>query len=254
MDVSGIAAIVTGGASGLGEATAKDLAEKGAQVSIFDLNEDKGNQVAAGIGGDFYQCDVASEASVQGALDAAKEKNGAARILINCAGIAAGNRIVGRDGPHSLELYTKIITVNLIGTFNATRLFAVDASAAEPLNDDGERGVVVMTASVAAYEGQIGQVAYAASKGGIVGMTMPIARDLSSRGVRVCTIAPGVLLTPLADGLPEEALDALNASVPFPQRMGHASEYAQLALHICENGYLNGETIRIDGALRMAPR
>jgi NAD(P)-dependent dehydrogenase (short-subunit alcohol dehydrogenase family) len=254
MDVSGIAAIVTGGASGLGEATARSLADKGALVSIFDLNEDKGNQVAADIGGNFYQCDVASEASVQGALDAAKEKNGGARILINCAGIAAGSRIVGRDGPHSLELYTKIITVNLIGTFNVTRLFAAEASNAEPLNDDGERGVVVMTASVAAYEGQIGQVAYSASKGGIVGMTVPIARDLSSRGVRVCTIAPGVLLTPLADGLPEEALDALNASVPFPQRMGHASEYAQLALHICENGYLNGETIRIDGALRMAPR
>ncbi|MBT3553835.1 MAG: SDR family NAD(P)-dependent oxidoreductase [Rhodospirillaceae bacterium] len=254
MDVSGIAAIVTGGASGLGEATARSLAEKGALVSIFDLNEDKGNKVAADIGGDFLSCDVASEASVQGALDAAKEKNGVARILINCAGIAAGSRTVGRDGAHSLELYTKIVTVNLIGTFNMTRLFAVDASAAEPLNDDGERGVVVMTASVAAYEGQIGQVAYSASKGGIVGMTVPIARDLSSRGVRVCTIAPGVLLTPLADGLPQEALDALNASVPFPQRMGHASEYAQLALHICENGYLNGETIRIDGALRMAPR
>lgn len=254
MDVTGIAAIVTGGASGLGEATARGLAEKGAQVSIFDLNEDKGAQVAADIGGNFFGCDVASEASVQGALDAAKEKNGGARILINCAGIAAGSRIVGRDGPHSLELFTKIITVNLIGTFNVARLFAVDASAAEPLNDDGERGVVVMTASVAAYEGQIGQVAYSASKGGIVGMTLPIARDLSSRGVRVCTIAPGVLLTPLADGLPKEALDALNASVPFPQRMGHASEYAQLALHICENGYLNGETIRIDGALRMAPR
>jgi NAD(P)-dependent dehydrogenase (short-subunit alcohol dehydrogenase family) len=254
MDVSGIAAIVTGGASGLGEATARLLTEKGALVAIFDLNEDKGNQVAGDIGGDFFQCEVSDTASVQSALDAAKEKNGAARILINCAGIAAGSRTVGRDGAHSLELYTKIVTVNLIGTFNVTRLFAAQACAAEPLNDDGERGVVVMTASVAAFEGQIGQVAYAASKGGIVGMTVPIARDLSTRGVRVCTIAPGVLLTPLADGLSDESLAALNASVPFPQRMGHASEYAQLALHICENGYLNGETIRIDGALRMAPR
>lgn len=254
MDINGIGAIVTGGASGLGEATARLLSERGAKVAVFDLNAEKGAAVAADIGGDFFKCQVTDEASVQSSLDAAREKNGVARILINCAGIATGSRIVGRDGPHSLELYTKVVTVNLIGTFNMTRLFATEASNAEPLNDDGERGAVVMTASVAAYEGQIGQVAYSASKGGVVGMTMPIARDLSSRGVRVCTIAPGVLLTPLADGLPEEALEALNASVPFPQRMGHASEYAELALHICENRYLNGETIRIDGALRMAPR
>ena len=254
MDINGIGAIVTGGASGLGEATARLLSERGAKVAVFDLNAEKGAAVAADIGGDFFKCQVTDEASVQSSLDAAREKNGVARILINCAGIATGSRIVGRDGPHSLELYTKVVTVNLIGTFNMTRLFATEASNAEPLNDDGERGAVVMTASVAAYEGQIGQVAYSASKGGVVGMTMPIARDLSSRGVRVCTIAPGVLLTPLADGLPEEALEALNASVPFPQRMGHASEYAELALHICENRFLNGETIRIDGALRMAPR
>lgn len=254
MDVNGIAAVVTGGASGLGEASARLLAERGAKVAVLDLNEEKGNAVAGDIGGDFFKCEVSDESSVQGALDAAKDKNGVGRILVHCAGIATASRTVGRDGPHSLELYTKIVTVNLIGTFNATRLFAAEASAADPINDDGERGVMIMTASVAAYEGQIGQVAYSASKGGVVGMTLPMARDLSSRGVRVCTIAPGVLLTPLADGLPEEALAALNASVPFPQRMGHASEYADLALHICENGYLNGETIRIDGALRLAPR
>ncbi|MAF49410.1 MAG: SDR family oxidoreductase [Rhodospirillales bacterium] len=254
MDVNGQAAVVTGGASGLGEASARLLAERGAKVAVLDLNEEKGNAVAGDIGGDFFKCEVSDEAQVRGALDAAKDKNGVGRILIHCAGIATAVRTVGRDGPHPLEVFTKIVTVNLIGTFNVTRLFAADASAADPINDDGERGVMIMTASVAAYEGQIGQVAYSASKGGVVGMTLPMARDLSSRGVRVCTLAPGVLLTPLADGLSEEALAALNASVPFPQRMGHASEYADLALHICENAYLNGETIRIDGALRLAPR
>ncbi|NQV54481.1 MAG: SDR family NAD(P)-dependent oxidoreductase [Rhodospirillales bacterium] len=254
MDVSGHAAIVTGGASGLGAATARLLAKRGAKVALLDLNEEKGNAVAKEIGGVFFKAEISNEAQVQAALDGAKEKHGVARILINCAGIGGAARTVGRDGAYPLDKYVRIITVNLIGTFNATRLFAVDVSNAEPLNEDGERGVVVMTASVAAYEGQIGQVAYSASKGGIVAMTLPIARDLSARGVRVNTIAPGVILTPLADGLSEEALNALNASVPFPKRMGHDTEYADLALHICENTYLNGETIRLDGALRMAPR
>ena len=254
MDVRGQAAVVTGGASGLGAATARILAEKGAKVTLLDLNEQKGTAVAKEIGGVFCKCEVADEAQVQGALEAARAAHGPARILINCAGIGGAGRIAGRDGPYDLKKFTRIVTVNLIGTFNVTRLFAAEASQLDPVTEDGERGVIVMTASVAAYEGQIGQVAYSASKGGIVGMTVPIARDLAARGVRICTIAPGVILTPLADNLSPEAMKALNASVPFPPRMGHDTEYAQLALHICENGYLNGETIRLDGGLRMGPR
>ncbi len=254
MDVNGNAAVVTGGASGLGAATARLLAQHGAKVAIFDLNETKGQALAGELGGIFAKCEVSGEDSVKQAFAAAKSAHGPARILINCAGIGGASRIAGRDGPHDLASFMKIITVNLVGTFNVTRIFAAEASNLEPLNEDGERGVIVMTASVAAFEGQIGQVAYSASKGGIVGMTVPIARDLAARGVRVCTIAPGVILTPLAGGLSPEARKALDASVPFPSRMGHDHEYASLALHICENGYLNGETIRLDGALRMAPR
>ena len=254
MDVKGHAAVVTGGASGLGAATARMLAGKGAKVTILDLNEQKGPAVAKEIGGVFHKCEVTDEAQVKEALDAGRSAHGPARILINCAGIGAAGRIAGRDGPYDLRKFTRIVTVNLIGTFNVTRLFAAEASQLDPVTEDGERGAIIMTASVAAYEGQIGQVAYSASKGGIVGMTVPIARDLAARGVRCCTIAPGVILTPLADNLSPEAMKALNASVPFPQRMGHDHEYASLALHICENGYLNGETIRLDGALRMAPR
>jgi NAD(P)-dependent dehydrogenase (short-subunit alcohol dehydrogenase family) len=235
MDVKGQAAVVSGGASGLGAATARLLAQRGAKVTLLDLNEQKGRAVAKQIGALFHECEVADENQVQAAFAAAKAAHGPARILINCAGIGGAGRIAGRDGPYDLKKFTRIVTVNLIGTFNVTRIFAAEASA-----------------SVAAYEGQIGQVAYSASKGGIVGMTVPIARDLAARGVRCCTIAPGVILTPLADNLSPEARKALDASVPFPQRMGHDTEYAELALHICENGYLNGETIRLDGALRMA--
>lgn len=253
MNVMGHAAIVTGGASGLGAATARELAKRGAKVGILDLNAEKGEGVAKEIGGIFAACDVTDEASVTAALETAKSAHGAARILVNCAGIGAAERVVGRDGPADLGRFTKIVTVNLIGTFNATRLFAVDAVEQDPLQD-GERGVVVMTASVAAFDGQIGQAAYSASKAGIAGMTLPLARDLSNRGVRVCTVAPGILLTPLIDILSEEILDGLAKGVPFPQRLGTPEEYASLALHICENGYLNGETIRLDGALRMAPR
>ncbi len=253
MNVNGQAAIVTGGASGLGAATARLLAEKGAKVTVVDLNEELATAVAQEIGGQTAVCDVSSEEQMTAALATAQAAHGPARILINCAGIGAGARTVGRDGPHSLSLFTKVISVNLIGTFNAIRLFATQACELDPLEDE-ERGVIVATASVAAFDGQIGQAAYSASKGGIVGMTLPLARDLSNRGVRLCTIAPGVLKTPLMDTLPKEAQEALGASVPFPKRLGHAEEYAGLATHICENSYLNAETIRIDGALRMAPK
>lgn len=253
MNVDGQAAVVTGGASGLGEATARRLAEQGAKVAILDMNEEKGQAVAKDVGGVFASCNVADETSMQAGLDAAKEAHGAARILVNCAGIAGASRVVGRNGPHDLAMFTKIVTVNLIGTFNATRLFAVDASQLDPL-DDGERGAVIMTASVAAFDGQIGQAAYTASKGGIHSMTLPIAREFANFGIRVCTIAPGILLTPLMDNLPEEAQISLAASVPFPARLGKADEYAALAMHIFENNYLNGETIRLDGALRMTAK
>jgi NAD(P)-dependent dehydrogenase (short-subunit alcohol dehydrogenase family) len=253
MNVSGQAAIVTGGASGLGAATARLLAEKGVKVTVVDLNEELANAMATEIGGVAAICDVSSEEQMTAALVTGRAAHGPARILVNCAGIGAGARTVGRNGPHSLSMFTKVITVNLIGTFNAIRLFAAEACELDPLADE-ERGVIVGTASVAAFDGQIGQAAYSASKGGIVGMTLPIARDLSGKGVRMCTIAPGVLNTPLMGTLPQEAQDALGASVPFPKRLGHAEEYAALAVHICENTYLNAETIRIDGALRMAPK
>ena len=253
MNIEGHAAIVTGGASGLGAATAKHLSDKGAKVTIFDLNEELGNEIARETGGAFIECDVASEASVAAALKNVGDNHGAARILINCAGIAGAARIVGKNGPHNLDMFTKIVTVNLIGTFNMIRLWAEKVTQLEPL-EDGQRGVTIMTASVATFDGQIGQAAYSASKGGIHSMTLPVARDLASRGVRVCTIAPGVLLTPLMDVLPEEAQKSLGESVPFPARLGKASEYAELAIHICENDYLNAETIRLDGALRMAAK
>ena len=253
MNVEGQSAIVTGGASGLGEATARMLAENGAKVTILDLNQERGGKIAGEIGGIFSSCDVNDEKSIQIGLNAAKEAHGSGRILVNCAGIAAASRVVGRNGPHDLEMFTKIISVNLIGTFNATRLFAVDASRLDPL-EDGERGAVIMTASVAAFDGQIGQAAYSASKGGIHSMTLPIAREFANFGVRICTIAPGILLTPLMDVLPEEAQASLAASVPFPARLGKAEEYALLAMHIFENRYLNAETIRLDGALRMTAK
>ena len=253
MNVEGQAAIVTGGASGLGAATARMLAENGAKVAIFDLNEDSGNAIAKETGGIFSACDVSEERSVQNGINTAKEAHGAARILVNCAGIGYAARVVGRKGPHDYGLFSKVISVNLMGTFNVTRLFAVDATQLDPL-EDNERGVVIMTASVATFDGQIGQAAYSASKGGIHSMTLPIAREFANHGVRICTIAPGVLKTPLMDILPVEVQKSLGESVPFPQRLGNADEYASLAMHIFENRYLNGETIRLDGALRMAAR
>ncbi|MDP6706770.1 MAG: 3-hydroxyacyl-CoA dehydrogenase [Alphaproteobacteria bacterium] len=253
MQIDGNVAYVTGGASGLGEGTARELAGAGAKVAILDLQRERGEAVAAELGGIFAECDVADEAKTQAAIAVAKEAVGPPRILINCAGIGPASKTVSRGEPHSLELFNKVIQVNLVGTFNATRLAAVEMIGLEPLAD-GERGVIINTASVAAYDGQIGQVAYSASKGGIVGMTLPIARDLADKGVRVVTIAPGIFQTPLLDTLPDKVKQALAAAVPFPQKLGTAAEYAALARHIVENVMLNGESIRLDGAIRMAPR
>ncbi|MFC5585385.1 3-hydroxyacyl-CoA dehydrogenase [Nitratireductor kimnyeongensis] len=253
MNPTGIVALVTGGGSGLGEATARELADKGAKIAIADVGMERAEAVAADIGGIAVKCDVTSEADGLAALGEATDKLGAPRILVNCAGIVTATKTVGRDGPHPLDLYRKVIEINLLGTFNMIRLFAAQAQELEPL-EGGERGVIVNTASVAAFDGQIGQVAYSASKGGVVGMTLPIARDLSRSGIRVCTIAPGIFKTPMMAGLPEDAQASLGQQVPFPPRLGEPSEYAALACHIVENQMLNGETIRLDGAIRMAPK
>jgi NAD(P)-dependent dehydrogenase (short-subunit alcohol dehydrogenase family) len=253
MKLAGAAAIVTGGGSGLGKATAEAFAAKGARVAVLDRNAQAAEAVAKAIGGLALAGDVADPASAEAALAHAAAAHGPARILVNCAGIGVAKRVVGRDGPQPLGDFETVIRVNLIGTFNMIRLFAAAASRLEPL-DGGERGIIVNTASVAAYEGQIGQAAYSASKGGVVAMTLPIARELAQFGVRVNAIAPGLFLTPMLLGLPQEAQDSLGRSVPFPARLGDPAEYAALATHIVENAYLNGETIRIDGALRMSPR
>ncbi|OBQ84294.1 MULTISPECIES: 3-hydroxyacyl-CoA dehydrogenase [unclassified Mesorhizobium] len=253
MTPNGQIAIVTGGGSGLGEATARALATKGAKIAILDIGIDRSAKVAADIGGIAVQCDVSSADSGSAAIAEVAAKLGEPRILVNCAGIAIGVKTVGKDGPHPLDQYRKVIEINLIGTFNMIRLVADRAAKLEPLAG-GERGVIVNTASVAAYDGQIGQAAYSASKGGVVGMTLPVARDLARSGIRVCTIAPGIFRTPMMAGMPQEVQDSLGASVPFPPRLGEPSEYAALALHIIENQMLNGETIRLDGAIRMAPK
>lgn len=253
MNPSGQTAIVTGAGSGLGEATARALAARGARVGMLDLDFDRAAQVAGEIGGMATRCDVASAESGEAAMAQIAERLGPPRILVNCAGIVLGMKTVGRDGPHPLERFAKVIEVNLIGTFNMIRLFAHRVAELQAL-EGGERGVIVNTASVAAYDGQIGQAAYSASKGGVVGMTLPIARDLARSGIRVCTIAPGVFKTPMVAGMPQELQDALGAAVPFPPRLGDPAEYAALALHIVENQMLNGETIRLDGAIRMAPK
>jgi NAD(P)-dependent dehydrogenase (short-subunit alcohol dehydrogenase family) len=253
MKLAGAAAIVTGGGSGLGKATAEAFAAKGARVAVLDRNSEAAAAVAKAIGGLALEGDVAVSASAEAALARAAAAHGAARILVNCAGIGVAKRVVGPDGPQPLADFETVIRVNLVGTFNMIRLFAAAASKLEPL-EDGERGVIVNTGSVAAYEGQVGQAAYSASKGGVVAMTLPIARELAQFGVRVNAIAPGLFLTPMLLGLPQEAQDSLGRSVPFPARLGDPAEYAALAAHIVENAYLNGETIRIDGALRLAPR
>lgn len=254
MDIEGTAAIVFGGASGLGEATARRLAAEGATVVIADLNEARARELADEISGVAVVTDVTDGDSVQHAVDAAVAASpGGLRISVTCAGLGTVTKLIGREGPTPLETFAKVINVNLIGTINALRL-AANAMLANQPNAKGERGVCVNTASVAAYEGQIGQVAYSASKGGVVGLTLPVARELASKGVRVVTIAPGLFDTPMMAGLPEAARESLGASVPFPPRLGLPSEYADLVEHIVTNVMLNGEVIRLDGSLRMAPR
>jgi NAD(P)-dependent dehydrogenase (short-subunit alcohol dehydrogenase family) len=244
--------IITGGASGLGAGTARLLAENGGKVVIADLNEAAGQALAAELGGHFVKCDVSREDDGKAVIDAAIQL-GTLRGLVNCAGIAPAAKTIGKDGPHALELFSKTVTVNLIGTFNMIRLAAATMSANQP-NEEGERGVIVSTASVAAFDGQIGQAAYSASKGGVVGMTLPIARDLARSGIRVMTIAPGIFETPMLLGMPKEVQEALGAMVPFPSRLGKPSEYAMLVKHILGNPMLNGEVIRLDGAIRMQPK
>jgi NAD(P)-dependent dehydrogenase (short-subunit alcohol dehydrogenase family) len=256
MQIQGLTAVVTGGGSGLGEATTRSIVARGGHVAIVDLESSKGAQIADELGKDviFAPADVTNEEAVTQALDNAVETFGGIHVNVNCAGIGTASRTLSKDGaPFKLELFRKTLEVNLLGTFNVLRLCAARMAVNEP-NDQKERGVIVNTASVAAYEGQIGQAAYSASKGGVVGMTLPIARDLSTIGVRVCTIAPGLFATPMLMGLPEPARDALGASIPFPSRLGDPDEYGALACHIVENPMLNGEVIRLDGAIRMAPK
>jgi NAD(P)-dependent dehydrogenase (short-subunit alcohol dehydrogenase family) len=253
MDIKGQAAIVTGGASGLGAATARALAAAGAKVAIFDVNEKAAADVATDIKGLAMTCDVADSASGEAAVEEAAAAHGPARVLINCAGVGPAKRIVGRDGPQPLADYERVIRVNLTGTFNMMRLVAAAMQPLAPFAD-GERGVIISTASVAAFEGQIGQAAYSSSKGGVASLTMPAAREFAQFGIRVLAIAPGIFGTPMLRALPQEAQDSLGAAVPFPKRLGAPNEYASLVLHIISNTYLNGEVIRLDGALRMAPR
>ena len=253
MNVKGHAAIVTGGGSGLGAGTAKALAAAGAKVALLDVNMDGAEKVAKEIGGIAIKCDVSSAADAEKAIAAAREKNGVARVLINCAGIAPAARIVGKDGPLALDAFARVINVNLIGTFNMMRLAAADMAKLEPLAD-GERGAIISTASVAAFEGQIGQAAYGASKGGVAALTLPAAREFARSGIRVMTIAPGIFGTPMLLGMPQAVQDSLAAQVPFPSRLGTAEEYAKLVMHILDNVMLNGEVIRLDGAIRMGPK
>jgi NAD(P)-dependent dehydrogenase (short-subunit alcohol dehydrogenase family) len=255
MNISGSIFLVTGGASGLGAAVSRMLAAAGGRVVIADVNRDGGETMAKVLGPDtkFRVTDVTSADSAKAAVDLAVAGFGALHGLVNCAGIAWGEKTVGKDGPHKLENFARVININLVGTFNMIRL-AADAMAKNTPNGEGERGVIINTASVAAFEGQIGQAAYAASKAGVAGMTLPIARDLSRSGIRVVTIAPGIFETPMMHGLPQDVQDSLGRGVPFPTRLGRPDEYAALARHIVENAYLNGETIRLDGALRMAPK
>jgi len=252
MEVRGAGALVAGGASGLGAATARALAGAGAEVTIADLNAEKGEALAAEIGASFVAADVTDAEAVGAAVERAAS-GGGLRVSVCCAGIGWAERVAHKGGPHNLEYFSNVVKVNLIGTFNVLRLAAAAMSENEP-DDEGERGVCVNTASIAAFDGQIGQVAYAASKGGIVGMTLPAARDMAGRGIRVMTIAPGLFDTPLLAALPEEARQALGAGIPFPSRLGRPEEYARMVLEIAANPMLNGETIRLDGALRMPPR
>ncbi|MDZ7629319.1 MAG: 3-hydroxyacyl-CoA dehydrogenase [Parvularculaceae bacterium] len=253
MKISGHSAIVTGGASGLGAATAEAISAAGGRVALFDMNAEKGEALAKIIGGVFCSVNVADENSVAAGIEKAVAAIGAPRILVNCAGVAIGEKTIGKNGAHKLDSFKRVIDINLIGTFNVIRLVAAKMEALDPL-DDGERGVIVNTASVAAFDGQIGQAAYAASKAGVVGMTLPIARDLMNSGIRCNTIAPGIFWTPMMAGMDQKVQDALAAMVPFPKRLGKPEEYASLALEIIRNVMMNGETIRLDGAIRMQPK
>ena len=253
MNIAGLGVIVTGGGSGLGEASAVRLAKAGAKVAIIDMNAAAAAQVAARIGGLALPGDVTDEATMMAALEQAQAAHGPCRALVNCAGIGVARRVVGRDGPMPLAEFTRVIHVNLIGTFNMMRLAGAQMSKTEPL-EDGERGVIISTASVAAFEGQIGQAAYAASKGGITALTLPVAREFAAFGIRVLTIAPGLFHTPLLSALPEEAQKSLGDSIPYPRRLGAPEEFASLVAHMVENRFLNGEVVRLDGALRLPPK
>ena len=255
MDINGAAAVVTGGASGLGEATARMLAANGAKVALFDMNAERGEAVAAEIGGIFCAVDVTDPESVKAGLEKARAAHGTERVCVNCAGIGVAQKTVTKEGaPHDPAFFAKIIAVNLLGTFNVASQSAAGMVKTEPVNADGERGVIINTASVAAFDGQIGQIGYSASKAGVAGMTLPMARDLSRDGVRVMTIAPGLFMTPMLAGLPEDVQKSLGMQVPFPSRLGDPTEYARLAESIIANPMLNGEVIRLDGAIRMAPK
>jgi len=253
MRLDGQSAIVTGGASGLGAATAQRLARAGCRVAMLDINQAAAEASARRLGGIAVHCDVADAGSAEAAVAKAREAHGPARLLVNCAGVGTAGRIVGRDGPLALAAFERVIRINLIGSFNLLRLAAADMLALDPL-DEGERGVIVNTASIAGYEGQVGQAAYAASKAGVIGMTLPAAREFARAGVRVVSIAPGLFQTPMVEGLPPELQRKLADDIPFPQRLGQPEEFAALVEHIALNRFLNGETIRLDGALRMPPR
>jgi len=257
---SSLSAIVTGGASGLGEATARMLAGTGVKVAIFDMNEERGPAVATELGGIFCSVDVTDEASVDAGLAAAREANGAERILVNCAGIVLGRKTVSTDREtgelraHDLKSFRKIVEVNLVGTYHMIAKSAIAMAALDPLDEQGSRGVMVCTSSVAATDGQIGQAAYSASKGGVLGITLPVARDLAQYGIRVCSIQPGIFETPMFDSMPDHVRESLAAGVPFPSRLGRADEFADLVRYICESDYVNGAAIRLDGAIRLAPK
>ena len=253
MDINRLAAVVTGAASGLGEATARALAAGGAKVAILDRNEEGAKAVADDLGAVGIGCDVADAASMEAAIQAAADAHGPARIVVNCAGIGPAARVVGRDGPMDLQKFAQVININLIGTFNTLRLAAAAMEDMDAL-ETGERGIIINTASVAAFEGQIGQAAYSASKGGVHAMTIPVARELARFGIRVLTIAPGIMGTPMLFALPNEVQESLGKTVPFPARLGSAEEYAKLVLHMCNNVYMNGETVRLDGAIRLAAK
>ena len=254
MDLNGVTALVTGAGSGMGAATAKALAKRGARVAVVDLNLESAQQTADLIKGLALSADVSSGESVEAALQQVVDELGAPRVVVSCAGIAAASRIVGREGPHELDLYQRVINVNLVGTFNVLRLTAERMSTLDPVSDSGARGVIVNTASVAAYDGQIGQAAYSSSKGGVVALTLPAARELARFGIRVMTVAPGLIGTPMLLNMPDEVQQSLAGQVPFPQRFGTPEEYADLVLHIVDNEMLNGEVIRFDGAIRLQPK